>query len=99
MNERSKRGEGLASTEAVTRAPSPLNGLRAEPRREISSSLAGVRGEDDDALTFATNGNVRNGELDCDQRTSDIPAMNEGESAYETESHEHLTRSAPSTAR
>ena len=27
------------------RAPSPLNGLRAAPRRQISSSLAGVRGE------------------------------------------------------
>ncbi len=32
------------TTDAST--PSPLNGLRAEPRREISSSLAGVRGED-----------------------------------------------------
>ncbi len=34
------------------RTPSPLNGLRAEPRREISPSLAGVRGENDDALTL-----------------------------------------------
>jgi len=31
--------------EALRRAPSPLNGLRAQPRREISLSLAGVRGE------------------------------------------------------
>jgi ferredoxin-nitrite reductase len=30
---------------AVRVSPSPLNGLRAQPRREISPSLAGVRGE------------------------------------------------------
>ena len=76
-----ERGRKCCPTKDALRAPSPLNGLRAKPRREISSSLAGVRGENDDALTFATNGNVRNGELDCDQRTSDISAMNKGELA------------------
>ena len=34
MSERSKRGEGQASTEAVVRAPSPLNGERAGVRGE-----------------------------------------------------------------
>ena len=32
-------------TEAARRAPSPLNGLRAQPRRKTNPSLAGVRGE------------------------------------------------------